>query len=103
MQNAPTAFPAESLTGLAAGAAPGLPARRGRRAAPQHGRPGLASGSRSRLRLPPHEGVTRGEAGLWGMTGEETLSETALRGTSLSSSLINAITLQRSFPTFVSN
>lgn len=47
--------------------------------------------------------VTRGDPGLWGMTAGETLSEKALGGTSLSSSLRNAIALQRSFPTFVSN
>lgn len=41
MQKAPTAFPAEPLTGLAAGAAPGLPAGRGR--GPQPSPPGRGS------------------------------------------------------------
>lgn len=67
MQNGPSAFPAESLTGLAARRDLGL----------RTPGPGSPRGCRARLRLPPHRGDNEGvKPGLGAMTGGETLSET---------------------------
>lgn len=95
MQNAPTAFPVEPLTGLAAGAAPGLPAWKGR--GPQLSPPGRGSPVPAEALAP--RGVTRAEPGLWAITARKTLWETALHGTSLSAKCHHPA----AFPTFVSN